>query len=102
MGIPSNGDRVDAQNYYLRRMEKQYGDRIEFIYPEIYIGRIFHDHARNAYVDQFLASNCDILWFLDADIIPAEKTLELITQHVDKWDMAGAPYPVWMTQPGHD
>lgn len=102
MGLPSNGDRVDAQNYFLRRMEKQYGDRIEFVYPEIYVGRIFHDHARNAYVKQFLASDCDILWFLDSDIVPSERVLELITVHGDKWDLAGAPYPVWMSQAGYD
>ncbi len=102
MGIPGTGDRVDAQNYYLRRMEKQYGDRIEFVYPEIYVGRIFHDCARNAYVEQFLASDCDILWFLDSDIVPAERTLDLITEYGDKWDLAGAPYPVWMSQAGFD
>jgi hypothetical protein len=102
MGIPSTGDRVDAQNYYLRRMEKVYGDRIEFVYPEIYVGRIFHDNARNAYVQQFLASDCDLLWFLDSDIVPSERTLELVVTHYDKWDMAGAPYPVWMVQEGHD
>lgn len=102
MGIPSTGDRVDAQNYFLRRMEKMYGDKIEFVYPEIYVGRIFHDCARNAYVEQFLASGCDILWFLDADIVPSERFLELITLHGDKWKLAGAPYPVWMTQEGFD
>lgn len=102
MGVPSNGDRVDAQNYYLRRMEKQYGDRIEFVYPEIFVGRIFHDFARNQYVEQFLESDCDILWFLDSDIVPAERTLDLITEHGDKWQLAGAPYPVWMSQPGFD
>lgn len=102
MGIPSNGDRIDAQNYFLRRMEKQYEDTIEFVYPEIYVGRMFHDFARNSYVEQFLASDCDILWFIDADIVPSERVLELVTVHGDKWDLAGAPYPVWMKQPGFD
>lgn len=102
MGICSTGDRVDAQCYFLRRMEKQYGDRIEFVYPEIYVGRIFHDFARNAYVENFLKSDCDILWFLDADIVPSERVLDLITLHGDKWDLAGAPYPVWMKQNGYD
>lgn len=102
MGIPSTGDRQDAQMYFLRRMEKQYGDRIEFVYPEIYVGRIFHDNARNAYVNQFLATDCDLLWFLDADIVPSERVLQLVTEHYSKWDMAGAPYPVWMVQKGHD
>lgn len=102
MGICSTGDRVDAQNYFLRRMEKTYGDKIEFVYPEIYVGRIFHDFARNSYMEQFLASDCDVIWFLDSDIVPTERVLDLITQHWDKWELAGAPYPVWMTQNGFD
>lgn len=102
MGIPGTGDRVDAQNYFLRRCEKNYGDKIEFVYPEIYVGRIFHDCARNAYVEQFLASDCDILWFLDSDIVPPERVLDLITIHGDKWKLAGAPYPVWMSQAGFE
>lgn len=102
MGICSTGDRVDAQNYYLRRMEKQFRDKIEFVYPEIYVGRIFHDNARNAYVKQFLDSGCDVLWFLDSDIVPSERLLELLTIHYDKWKLAGAPYPVWMSQAGYD
>lgn len=102
MGIPSTGDRNDAQTYFLRRMEKAYGGKIEFVYPEIYVGRIFHDFARNAYVEQFLATDCDILWFLDSDIVPSERVLDLVTEHGDKWKLAGAPYPVWMTHPGFD
>lgn len=102
MATPSTGDRHDSQNYYLRRMEKQHGDQIEFVYPEIYVGRIFHDHARNAYVKQFLASGCDLMWFLDSDIVPSERTLELVTKHYDKWKLAGAPYPVWMSQQGYE
>ncbi len=102
MGICSTGDRVDAQNYFLRRMEKQYADKIEFVYPEIYVGRIFHDFARNSYIEQFMKTDCDMIWFLDSDIIPAERTLELVTEHGGKWELAGAPYPVWMTQPGFD
>lgn len=101
-GIPSTGERVDAQMYWWRRMEKLYGDKIDFIFPEIYIGRIFHDCARNAYVEQFLESDADILFFLDSDVVPMESFFDLITVHGDKWDLAGAPYPVWMTQPGFD
>ncbi len=102
MGIPSNGERHDSQNYFLRRMEKQFGDKIEFVYPEIFVGRIFHDHARSAYVKQFLATDCDLMWFLDSDIVPSERVLELITKHYDKWEVAGAPYPVWMSQAGYE
>lgn len=102
MAIPSTGDRIDAQCYTLRRLEKKYGDKIEFVYPEIYCARIFHDHARNAYVDAFLKTDCDLMWFLDADVVPPDNVLDLITEHGDKWKLAGAPYPVWMTPAGHD
>lgn len=102
MGIPSLGERHDAQNYWLRRMEKQHKDTIEFVYPEIYVGRLFHDCARNAYVEQFLDSDCDILFFLDSDIIPPERLFDLVLEHGSKWDLAGAPYPVWMQQEGFD
>ena len=102
MGIPSTGDRLDAQNYFLRRIEKKYADKIEFVYPDIFVGRIFHDFARNKYVEQFLASDCDILWFLDSDILPPDRVIDLITEHGDKWDLAGAPYPVWMTVDGYE
>lgn len=102
MGIPSTGTRSDAQCYALRRLEKVYGDRIEFVYPELLVQRIFHDFARNAYVEEFLKSDCDIMWFLDSDVVPGPKTLDLITEHGDKWQLAGCPYPVFMTQKGWD
>lgn len=102
VAIPSTGDRVDAQNYWMRRMQKAYGDRIEFVFPEIYVGRIFHDCARNSWVEQFLASDCDMMFFLDSDIVPPERLFDLVTVHGEKWDLAGAPYPVWMSQPGFE
>ncbi len=102
MGIPSLGERHDSQNYWLRRMEKLHADTIEFIYPEIYVGRLFHDCARNSYVEQFLASDADILFFLDSDVVPPERFFDLVNIHGDKWDLAGAPYPVWMQQEGFD
>jgi hypothetical protein len=102
MGICSTGAREDAQNYFLRRIEKKYADKIEFVYPEVFVGRIFHDYARNKYVEQFLATDCDLIWFLDSDIVPPERVLDLVTEHYDKWSLAGAPYPVWMTIPGYD
>ena len=102
MGIPSTGKRLDAQNYFLRRIEKRYADTIQFVYPDIFVSRIFHDFARNQYVKQFLASDCDALWFLDSDILPPDRVLDLIDKHWDKLDLAGAPYPVWMTQEGYE
>lgn len=102
VGNCSTGSRVDGQNYWFRRMETKYSHCIEFIYPEIYVGRIFHDHNRNAYVDNFLKSDCDMLFFIDSDIVPPENLFDLVKDHEDKWELAGAPYPVWQTQSGYD
>ncbi len=100
MGLPSMGDRSDVQVYSLRNLEKKYGDRIEFVYPEDYIQRMFHDYARNKIVDAFLESDCDVLWFLDADVAPPPHVLDLISEHYSKWSAAGAVYPVFMTPAG--
>lgn len=102
MGLPSTGGREDSQNYVLRMLEKKYADKIEFVYPELCVSRIFHDHARNVYMEQFLKSDCDIMWFLDSDVVPPSNILDLITEHGDKWKLAGCAYPVWMTPPGYD
>jgi len=96
MGIPSTGERSDTQLYNLRRIEKKYADKIELVYPETMIRRLFHDFARNKIVEEFLNSDCDILWFLDADVTPPVDILSLITDHGDKWSLAGAAYPVQM------
>ena len=32
MGIPSTGSRHDAQNYFLRRLERDLADKVEFVY----------------------------------------------------------------------
>lgn len=97
MGIPSVGTRSDHQCYVLREIERRYGDRIELVYPKDCVQRIFHDAARNGIVEDFLRSDCDILWFLDADIAPPVDVMELITDYGDQWDLAGLPYPVFMT-----
>lgn len=102
MGIPSTGDRLDAQNYMLRRVAKKYEGRIELVYPDVFVSRIFHDHARNKYVEQFLASDCDAIWFLDSDILPPDRILDLVADYWEEWELAGAPYPVWLTQPGYE
>ncbi len=102
MGLPSMGDRSDVQVYSLRALEEKYGDRIEFVYPKDYVQRMFHDYARNKIVDDFLESNCDVLWFLDADVAPPPHVLDLITEHSDKWQAAGAVYPVFMTPAGRE
>lgn len=100
VAIPTLGSREDAQVYALRRIEKKYADKIELVYPYEQVTRIFHDFARNQMVDEFLASDCDILWFVDADIIPPDSILDLIVEHGDKWKLAGGVYPVWMPPAG--
>ena len=101
-GICSTGSRHDGQFYWWRRMEKKYADKIEFIFPDVYIGRIFHDYARNKYVDQFLASDADMIFFLDSDVVPPENLYDLVTLHGDTWELACAPYPVWQAQTGYE
>lgn len=102
LGIPSTGTRVDLQTYFFRNIEKKYGDRIEFVYPTQCVHRSFHDFARCAVVDEFLATDCDILWFLDSDVVPPDDVLDIVTDHHEEWQAAGAPYPLWMVPPGGD
>lgn len=102
MGIPTTGSVCDAQGYVLRDIEAKYKDKVQLVYPKHCVRRIFHDFARNAMVDEFLASDCDVIWFLDSDIAPDKSVLDLITEHWDKWDAAGAPYPVFMSTPGSE
>lgn len=102
MGVPSTGERSDAQVYSLRRMAEKYRGKIEFVYPEVLVQRVFHDYARNAYVEQFLASNCDVLWFLDSDVCPPTDLWDAYLDNYGKWDCAGAPYPVFITPAGSD
>lgn len=100
--FPSMGDRSDAQTFSLRDMEKFYGDEVEFVYPKHYVGRIFHDYARNKLVEQFMETDCDVIWFLDADVAPPNSVIEIVTKHWDEWKLAGAPYPLFLTPNGHD
>jgi hypothetical protein len=96
MGIPSMGDRCDGQVYALRHMEKAYAGSIELVYPEQCIHRFGHDFARNATVEEFLKTDCDMLWFLDSDIHPPDNILDLVTKQGEHWELAGSPYPVFM------
>lgn len=100
LGIPSTGDRADIQLYLFRDLQERYGDKIELVIPDGCVHRFGHDFARNEIVDEFLASDCDILWFLDSDVCPPKHILDLVTVHGDKWLAAGAPYPLWMNVPG--
>lgn len=96
MGIPSTGNRSDAQCYALRRIEERYRDKIELVYPKQCIHRIFHDFARNEIVREFQESDCDILWFLDSDIVPPDNILDIVMFPMMEWKLAGAPYPVFL------
>lgn len=100
MGIPSMGERSDFQCTMLRKIAQRYEKYVELVYPTQTVYRIFHDHARNGIVEDFLASDCDVLWFLDNDIGPAKHVLDLVVNHWDKWEASGAPYPIWCTPPG--
>jgi hypothetical protein len=102
MGIPSNGTVCDFQGYTLRDLVERYSDDIEFVFPEHLCQRIFHDAAREGIVQDFLDSGADILWFLDSDVAPPKHVLDLITTYGDKWQVAAAPYPVFMAAPGED
>jgi hypothetical protein len=98
-GLPSNGSVSDFQNYVLRDLAERYSDEVDLVFPDQLCQRIFHDAARNGIVEDFLTTDCDILWFLDSDICPPKHVLDLVTMHGDKWKCAGAPYPVFMAQP---
>lgn len=100
MGIPATGTRADIHTYLFRDLQERYGDKIEMVFANTCIKRIFHDFARNEIVDEFLASDCDVLWFLDSDVCPPAYIFDLITNHYDKWQVAGAPYPIYMPVPG--
>lgn len=97
MGVPSTGDRADGQCYRLREIEAKYKDEVELVYPEVCVFRLFHDFARNAIVEDFLKTDCDILWFLDSDVTPPKAILDLVVYPTKDWMVAGATYPVWMT-----
>jgi hypothetical protein len=100
MGIPSMGDRWDYQTYMLREIAKRYEDEVELVYPELLCHRFGHDFARNEIVEEFLNSDCDILWFLDADVAPPNHILDLVTIYgKNNWLVAGAPYPLWLSMP---
>lgn len=102
MGIPSNGSVSDFQGYMFRDLAERYKDEVELVFPEQLCQRIFHDAAREGIVQDFLSTDCDILWWVDSDICPPKHVLDLVTMHGDKWQCAGAPYPVFMASPGED
>lgn len=101
MGVPSTGDRSDAQVFRLRSIEKRYADKVELVYPTQLVHRVSHDFARNMIVRDFLISDCDILWFLDSDVVPHPDVLDIL-DNITEWEAAGAPYPLFISQKGWD
>lgn len=97
VATPTTGTVADNQQYSLRKLEKKYGDKIEFVYPEVCVRRIFHDFARSEMVKDFLATDCDVLWFLDSDIVPPSDILDYFTNYYEEWDLSGGVYPVFMS-----
>lgn len=100
LGWCSTGTREDVHIYLYRDLLERYGDLVDLVLPDVCAHRIFHDRARNDVVEEFLATDCDILWFLDSDVVPPTHILDLVVHHQDKWSLAGAPYPIWSTIPG--
>src|SRR6185437_16389721 len=39
--------------------------------------------------------------FMDSDVVPPPDIFDLVLDH-EKWIVAGAPYPIFITPPGHD
>lgn len=101
-GWPSTGLSETYHIFLLRNLQDRYGDRVELVLPEQCAHRMMHDFARNAITEEFLASDCDVLWMLDSDVVPPNHILDLITCHWDKWQCAGAPYPIYAQVPGTD
>ncbi len=84
----------------MRDLQERYSDCIEFTLPDFAASRFPHDFARNCMVEDFLSSDCEIMWFLDSDVIPPNSILDLVKNQKDEWLIAGAPYPLWMPAPG--
>jgi len=102
LGWLSTGLREDVHLFLMRDLQERYGHLVDLVLPDICCHRIFHDRARNDVVEEFLASDCDVLWFLDSDVVPPNHVLDLIAHHFDKWQIAGAPYPLYQSIPGTD
>lgn len=100
LGWTSTGQREDIHMYLLRDLQDRYGEVCDLVLPDLCVHRIFHDRARCDVVDEFLASGCDVLWFLDSDVCPPNHVLDLVAHHYDKWQVAGAPYPIANIAPG--
>lgn len=101
VAIPTQGTTTDLIHFALRQYQEEYKDSVELVFPKKCIQRKFHDFARNGLVEDFLESDADILWFIDSDVVPPPHALDLVSKYSDFWDLAGCPYPVFMSVPGY-
>lgn len=101
VSVPSTGTVSDLHPFLYRELAEKYAGQVELVFPKVCTQRKFHDFARNAQVEDFLATDCDILWFLDSDVVPPSRILDLVTKYGDQWEVAGAPYPIFMTPAGY-
>lgn len=100
VAVPTMGTVHAAHNNFFRKLEQRHAGQVEFVFPQHTVKRMFHDFARNALCDEFLNdTDCDVLWFLDSDVLPPDHVLDLVLGD-DSWKVAGAPYPVFMTPAG--
>lgn len=102
VAIPTTGTVCDVQAYSLREMEKKYASEITFTYPQVCVRRIFHDFARCGLVEEFLQTDCDVLWFLDSDVAPQSSLWDKYLAYYEEWELAAAPYPLFIGQHSAD
>lgn len=51
------------------------------------------EYQRNKMAEDFLATDCDWLWFIDSDVLPTENSLELL-KLLGKADIVAGIYPI--------
>lgn len=102
LGWPSTGQSETSHMFLIRDLQDRYGHLMDLVLPDMAVYRLFHDHARNGIVEDFLDSDCDVLWMLDSDVVPPVHVLDLVAHHYDKWQLAGAPYPIYSQVPGRN
>lgn len=61
--------------------------------PEMVAGGLSVTHGRNKLVQQFLQTDATILLFIDDDVVPRPHLFDML-QHLDTYDIVGAPYPM--------
>lgn len=73
---PTLGQSTFQQAHYLRLIAKRYANKVELVYPDECVVRRPVDNARNQLVKQFLKTDADCIWFIDADVVPPPNALD--------------------------